>query len=71
MKQSRARVTKFNVGLVQMAPAHLDTKGNVAKMVDFIREAAAGGAKLIVFPELIGTYWPDRRPELYEPLARR
>ena len=38
-----------------MAPSHLDKKANVAKMVRFINEAAAGGARLIVFPELIVT----------------
>ena len=48
-------VTKFKVATVQMAPAHLDKKANVEKMVRFIQEAAGQGAKLIVFPELIVT----------------
>jgi predicted amidohydrolase len=57
--------TKFKVALVQMAPAHLDKKANVDKMVSFINGASRGGAKLIVFPELIitGYVGPYAPPE--------
>jgi predicted amidohydrolase len=56
MKSQRLSLsTEFTVALVQMAPVHLDKSANVEKMVAFIREAAAEGAKLIAFPELIVT----------------
>ena len=44
-----------HTALVQMEPAHLDKKRNIDRMVSFVNEAAAGGAQLIVFPELITT----------------
>lgn len=49
------QMPKFTVATVQMAPAHLDKKANVEKMVGFVKEAANKGAKLIVFPEMIVT----------------
>lgn len=61
------RKAKFKVALVQMAPTHLDKKANVEKMVGFIKEGAAQGAKLIVFPELIVTgYVGPITPTEYE-----
>lgn len=61
------QATKFMVAAVQMAPAHLDKKSNVEKMVRFIKEAAKQGAKLIVFPELITTgYVGPITPQEYE-----
>jgi len=50
-----SEMTKFKTAYVQMTPSHLDKKANVDKMVRFIGEAAAQGAKLVVFPELIVT----------------
>jgi predicted amidohydrolase len=49
------QMTKFTVATVQMAPAHLDKKANVEKMVGFVKEAVNKKAKLIVFPEMIVT----------------
>lgn len=42
---------RFRVAAVQAAPAYLDLAGTVAKTIRLIGEAAAGGAKLIAFPE--------------------
>ncbi|MGF9660794.1 carbon-nitrogen hydrolase family protein [Arthrobacter crystallopoietes] len=39
------------VAAIQAEPAWLDIEGTTAKTVDLIREAAAGGANLVAFPE--------------------
>lgn len=41
----------LKVAVVQAAPAFLDLPAAVAKTIALMREAAAGGAKLIAFPE--------------------
>ncbi len=41
----------FKAAVVQAAPVFMDLKGSVSKAVKLIDEAAAGGAKLIAFPE--------------------
>jgi predicted amidohydrolase len=63
--------SEFAAALVQMAPAHLDAKTNVDRMVAFIRQAAGHGARLIVFPELVVTgyilpYDPAEKRRFYE-----
>jgi predicted amidohydrolase len=40
------------VAAVQMQPALLDVQQNLARVVDWTRQAAAQGARLVVFPEL-------------------
>lgn len=37
-----------------------DLAGNAARITDFARRAAAGGAELVVFPELALTGYPPR-----------
>lgn len=44
--------------VVQAAPVLVDQRATVAKAVDLIRKAAAGGAKLILFPEAFITGYP-------------
>jgi nitrilase len=39
------------VAVVQAAPAYLDLEGGVQKTVALMEEAAAGGAKMVAFPE--------------------
>src|SRR6185436_9064142 len=43
---------KFTIALAQIDPVLGDCAANVAKHVDFIGRARAGGADLVVFPEL-------------------
>src|SRR5579884_3407179 len=49
---------KIDIG--QINPTVGDLSGNVAKMVEFSREAAGRGAHLIAFPELSVTGYPPR-----------
>lgn len=42
---------QFKVAAVQAAPSFLDVQTGVKRAVKFIEEAAAAGAKLVVFPE--------------------
>lgn len=42
---------KYKVAVVQAAPVWLDLDATVDKTVSLIQEAAAGGAKLVAFPE--------------------
>ncbi len=41
----------IRVAGIQMAPVLADPKANLARMLDFLREAAGAGAHLVVFPE--------------------
>ena len=43
--------SKVKIAGVQMEPLILDKERNLARCLDFIREAAGNGARLIVFPE--------------------
>ena len=70
-KEAVPEIRRFSTALVQMEPAHLNRKRNIDKMTGFIREAAAAGARLIVFPELVITgyvppYVPSERIAFYE-----
>ncbi|MDR2326181.1 MAG: nitrilase family protein [Acidovorax sp.] len=52
---------------VQMAPRIGDKKGNIARSVELLEQAAAQGAKLIVLPELANTgYVFQSRSEAFE-----
>jgi len=53
-----ARLNGMRVAAVQATPAFLDREGTIAIVVDRIVEAAAGGADLIVFPEVFVPGYP-------------
>lgn len=44
-------MASIRVAAVQAAPAFMDLEGGVRKTVDLIAQAAAGGARLVAFPE--------------------
>jgi nitrilase len=46
------------VAAVQAAPVFLDLEARVAKVLALIEEAAANGARLVVFPEAFLPAWP-------------
>jgi nitrilase len=50
---------KVRAAAVQAAPVFLDRDATVAKSVSLIKEAASGGARLIVFPETFIPTYPD------------
>jgi NAD+ synthase/NAD+ synthase (glutamine-hydrolysing) len=50
----------MKIAIGQINPTVGDLSGNVAKMVEFSREAAGRGADLIAFPELSVTGYPPR-----------
>ena len=50
----------MKIAIGQMNPTVGDLSGNVAKMVQFARDAAGRGANLIAFPELSVTGYPPR-----------
>src|SRR4051812_41634295 len=50
----------MRIALGQINPTVGDLTGNVALMLRFARQAAAGGADLIAFPELSVTGYPPR-----------
>ncbi|MDI2129932.1 carbon-nitrogen hydrolase family protein [Yinghuangia seranimata] len=58
LDHQRDELPRFTAAAVQAAPVFLDTAGTVAKAVRIIREAAANGAKLIVFPEVFVAGYP-------------
>lgn len=49
---------KFTAAAVQAAPVFLDTAATVDKAVSLIHEAAAGGARLVAFPEVFIAGYP-------------
>ena len=54
--------SKVKVAIAQISSKFFDRKGSVARAAETIREAAANGAELIVFPEvwLAGyPYWTE------------
>ncbi|MGQ0534627.1 MAG: carbon-nitrogen hydrolase [Methanobacteriota archaeon] len=53
---------RFTVGLVQMGMV-ADPKANLAKALEMTERAAAGGARLIVLPELFRTLYFCQKPD--------
>lgn len=49
---------KYRAAAVQAAPVYLDTEATVAKACDLIAQAARGGARLVVFPEVFVPGYP-------------
>src|SRR5438093_13621228 len=49
----------FKVAAAQAAPVFLDRGATVAKACELIAAAAAGGARLVVFPESYIPTYPD------------
>lgn len=49
---------QFKVAAVQASPVFLDTPATIDKACRLVREAAAGGASLVVFPEVFVSAYP-------------
>ncbi|MBI1879887.1 MAG: hypothetical protein HYR94_16975 [Chloroflexi bacterium] len=64
---------KFRVALAQTEPRLFDKAANLEKAERYIREAAAMGASLVIFPELYlsGYTLAERKPRLYSLLVER
>jgi NAD+ synthase (glutamine-hydrolysing) len=58
--QRFAKLTTMRVALGQINTTVGDLEGNTARMIEYSREAAKGGAELIVFPELAICGYPPR-----------
>jgi nitrilase len=50
--------SKVKVAAIQAAPVFLDLEASLAKALALIEQAAAGGARLLVFPEAFLPAWP-------------
>jgi len=53
----------MNVALAQIAPAWLDRDATLEKMLEYVRRAAAEGARLVLFGEALlpgYPFWPER-----------
>jgi predicted amidohydrolase len=62
----------FSLAMGQMRVAGGEVAGNMARAVAFIGRAAAGGAALVVLPEVLDCGWCDESARLAaEPLAER
>lgn len=53
-----AKIKQFKVAAVQMAPVQNNTDATIDKVVDYVKEAAEAGAKVIAFPEAIIPGYP-------------
>ncbi|CAN5672357.1 N-carbamoylputrescine amidase [soil metagenome] len=66
---SQKPASTLRLGLIQMACSD-DRDANVARAEVLVREAAAGGARLVLLPELFEyLYWPQVELEAYFELA--
>ncbi|MCL4181831.1 MAG: carbon-nitrogen hydrolase family protein [Burkholderiaceae bacterium] len=52
------KLPKFKAAAVQAAPAFLDTPATIGKVGRYVREAAAAGASIVVFPEVFVSGYP-------------
>ena len=52
------KLPQFKVAAVQASPVFLDTAATIDKVCRLIAEAAAGGAQLVVFPEVFVSAYP-------------
>ncbi|RLF77473.1 acyltransferase [Thermococci archaeon] len=59
----------MKVGFIQMEPKLLDLNANLSKAERLIKKAAAGGAKLVVLPELFDTGYNFESREEVESIA--
>jgi len=70
LRQRAAEGLPMRIALVQYQPSE-DVQANVARGLDAVRAAAAGGARLVAFPELAFTpFFPCSRSESGAPLER-
>jgi aliphatic nitrilase len=53
-----SKYSQFKVAAVQASPEFLDTPATIDKVTRLIREAAQGGASLVVFPEVFISAYP-------------
>lgn len=53
-----AQTQTYKVAAVQAAPVWMDTSATIRRARDLIREAASGGARLVVFPEVYVPAYP-------------
>src|SRR5258708_6482524 len=53
---------KYRVAAIQFEPEHSAKESNLARLEQLARGAAAGGAKIIVMPEMatVGVFWQSR-----------
>ena len=49
----------YKVAAVQIAPVFMDRERTLEKALRYLDEAAAAGAKLVVFPEVLIPGYPD------------
>ena len=49
----------YKIAAAQVAPVFLNKKKTIEKACSLVKEAAANGAKLIVFPEAFVSGYPD------------
>ncbi|RMF31193.1 MAG: carbon-nitrogen hydrolase family protein [Bacteroidetes bacterium] len=55
----KTKPTSLRVAAAQLTPSYLDLEGTLEKACAAIAEAAAGGARLVVFPEVFLSGYPD------------
>ena len=53
------KAKKFTVAAAQIAPVFMDRAATIDKACETLAEAAANGAKLVVFPEAFVPSYPD------------